>query len=275
MSSPRGNEEGQERVKRSPRTRHNYILVLPSMFTTGNLFCGFYSILHSFNHDFERASYAILLAGIFDILDGRVARITRSTSKFGVEYDSIADVVSFGIAPAILTYVWMLQPLGRLGWAGAFFFAACGALRLARFNTIAEELPKSYFLGLPIPAAANVIASVVIAHTELPWSHPEPVVLFLVFALGILMVSSIRYRSFKDFDLRHRRSFFLLVLLVGGLAFVAIKPELSLCLVFGYYAAWGPIREFLSVLKRPFERKRQGVEKLPEKLSEKLPEKLQ
>src|SRR6516162_4347448 len=139
----------------SPRNRHAYILVLPSMFTTGNLFCGFYSILHSFHHDFERASYAIILAGLFDVLDGRVARMTGSSSKFGLEYDSIADVVSFGIAPAILAYIWALEPFGRLGFAGAFFFAACGALRLARFNTIAEELPKSYFLGLPIPAAAN------------------------------------------------------------------------------------------------------------------------
>ena len=146
-----------------PKNRHQYILILPSLFTTGNLFCGFYSLLHSFNHQFDKAAYAILLAGIFDVLDGRVARITKSTSQFGLEYDSIADVVSFGVAPAILTFVWALQPFGRLGWAGAFFFAACGALRLARFNTITSELPKSYFLGLPIPAAANLVAGVVIS----------------------------------------------------------------------------------------------------------------
>ncbi|MFM8315262.1 MAG: CDP-diacylglycerol--serine O-phosphatidyltransferase, partial [Deltaproteobacteria bacterium] len=118
-----------------PKNRRAYILVVPSLFTTGNLFCGFYSIIHSFTNNFEAAAYAIFLAGIFDVLDGRVARITHSTSKFGVEYDSIADVVSFGVAPAVLAYVWALQPFGRLGWASAFFFAACGALRLARFNT--------------------------------------------------------------------------------------------------------------------------------------------
>ena len=190
------------------RDRHPYILVLPSMFTTGNLFCGFYSILRSFNHDFERAAYAIILAGVFDVLDGRVARITKSTSKFGVEYDSIADVVSFGIAPAILSYVWALSPFGNLGFAAAFFFAACGSLRLARFNTISEELPKSYFLGLPIPAAADLVAAAALFYRTIPIEQPGHLLLFMNFALGLLMVSSIRYRSFKDFDLRHRRVLF-------------------------------------------------------------------
>jgi len=237
------------------KRRHAYILILPSLFTTGNLFCGFYSILRSFNHDFERASYAIILAGIFDLLDGRVARITRSQSHFGVEYDSIADVVSFGIAPAILAYVWVLESFGRLGWAGAFFFAACGALRLARFNTISEELPKSYFLGLPIPAAANLIAAAVIAYHELNFNYPDVVMLILVFALGLLMVSNIRYRSFKDFDLRHKRSFVQLVFLVALIAVAAIKPEITICLIFAYYVCWGPIREGISLLRRRADEK--------------------
>ena len=236
--------------------RNAYILVLPSLFTTGNLFCGFYSILRSFNHDFERAAYAIILAGVFDLLDGRVARITKSTSKFGVEYDSIADVVSFGVAPAILAYVWALQGFGRLGWAGAFFFAACGALRLARFNTVSEELPKSYFLGLPIPAAANLVAAAVIAYHDLHFEYPEVIMLFLVFALGLLMVSTVRYRSFKDFDLRHRRSFYLLVILVGLVALAAVRPELALIALFGYYVAWGPIREGAGLLRRAFTQKK-------------------
>lgn len=233
-----------------PRDRHAYILVLPSMFTTGNLFCGFYSIVRSFNHDFERAAYAIIFAGIFDLLDGRVARITQSTSKFGVEYDSIADVVSFGIAPAILAYVWVLQPYGNVGWAAAFFFAACGALRLARFNTIAEELPKSYFLGLPIPAAANMVAASAILYHSFHFAYPQVVMLIAMFALGLLMVSSIRYRSFKDFDLRHRRSFFQLVVLVMVLAVAAVKPEIALSLIFGYYVLWGPTREGVALLRR-------------------------
>lgn len=233
-----------------PKNRHQYIVIIPSLFTTGNLFCGFYSILHSFNHEFDKAAYAILFAGIFDVLDGRVARITKSTSQFGLEYDSIADVVSFGVAPAILAYVWALQPYGRLGWVGAFFFCAAGALRLARFNTISEELPKSYFLGLPIPAAANMVAAVVISSHEMGVKYPDSLVLFLVFALGLLMVSSVRYRSFKDFDLRHRRSFILLVFMVIGLALIAIRPEITIVMVFGYYVAWGPIRETASWVQR-------------------------
>lgn len=240
------------------RNRTGYILILPSLFTTGNLFCGFYSILHSFAHDFERASYAILLAGIFDVLDGRVARMTKSTSKFGVEYDSIADVVSFGVAPAILAYVWMLQPYGRLGWAAAFFFAACGALRLARFNTIADELPKSFFLGLPIPAAANTVAALVIAQNNLDFLIPESGILVLIFALGLLMVSNVRYRSLKDFDVRHPRSFVLLVFLVAVLICIVVKPEVSLLLVMGSYVTWGPaqelwvgLRQLISGKKRP------------------------
>lgn len=242
-----------------PRERHAYILVLPSMFTTGNLFCGFYSIVRSFNHDFERAAYAIIFAGVFDVLDGRVARITKSTSKFGVEYDSIADVVSFGVAPAILAYVWVLQPFGNVGWAAAFFFAACGALRLARFNTISEELPKSYFLGLPIPAAANLVAAAAILYHALHFDYPHVIMLVSMFALGLLMVSSIRYRSFKDFDLRHRRSFFQLVMLVMLIAIAAVKPEITLCLIFGYYVLWGPIREGVSLLRRMLVRKRGEV----------------
>lgn len=241
------------------RDRHAYILVLPSMFTTGNLFCGFYSIVKSFNHDFERAAYAIILAGVFDLLDGRVARMTRSTSKFGVEYDSIADVVSFGVAPAILAYVWVLEGFGNVGWAAAFFFAACGALRLARFNTISEELPKSYFLGLPIPAAANLVAASAILYHDFHFDYPNVIMLIAMFALGLLMVSSIRYRSFKDFDLRHRRSFFLLVLLVMLLAIAAVKPEITLALIFGYYVLWGPIREGVSLLRRFIFRKRETV----------------
>jgi CDP-diacylglycerol--serine O-phosphatidyltransferase len=217
------------------------------MFTTGNLFCGFYSIIRTINHDFERAAYAIILAGIFDVLDGRVARITRSQSNFGMEYDSIADVVSFGLAPALLAYIAFLEPFGRLGWAGAFFFAACGALRLARFNTIVAEMPKSYFVGLPIPAAALMVASAVIGHHDLQFIFPAHVVMLtLVFALGLLMVSTVRYRSFKDFDLRHPGSFFQLVLLVLLLALMAIRPEITLITLFTYYVFWGPTRECIS-----------------------------
>ena len=232
-----------------PQKNRHYILVLPSMFTTGNLFCGFFAIINSFSHQFERASFAILLAGLFDVLDGRVARITKSQSKFGIEYDSIADVVSFGLAPAVMTYVWVLEPFGRLGWAGSFFFAACGALRLARFNTISEELPKSYFLGLPIPAAANMVAATFLAHKELQFPYIEAVRMVLMFALGSLMVSTVRFRSFKDFDLRHPRSFIYLVAVVCVFVAFAWKYEVALAVLIGLYIAWGPIREMLSKVK--------------------------
>lgn len=234
-----------------PNRNRHYILVLPSMFTTGNLFCGFYAIIHSFSHQFEKASFAIFLAGLFDVLDGRVARITQSQSKFGIEYDSIADVVSFGLAPAVMTYVWVLEPYGRLGWGAAFFFAACGALRLARFNTISDELPKSYFVGLPIPAAANMVAATFLAYQELQFPWVERVMMILMFGLGALMVSTVRFRSFKDFDVRHRRSFFYLVLVVASCAALAWKYEVALAVIIGIYIAWGPLRELMGKVRSP------------------------
>lgn len=242
------------------RNRKDYIIVLPSLFTTGNLFCGFFSIIRSFNHDFEKAAYAIILAGIFDLLDGRVARITKSQSQFGVEYDSLADVVSFGVAPAMMAYMWVLEGYGRLGWAGAFFFAACGALRLARFNAIQAVEPKSYFVGLPIPAAANMVAAASIAYHDLQLDYPDWLVICLMFALGLLMVSNVRYRSFKDFDLRHKRSFLYLVLLVGVIALATVKPEIAFCLVLGYYVTWGPLQEALIWIKHRFDGKKRLAE---------------
>lgn len=232
-----------------PKKNRHYILVLPSMFTTGNLFCGFYAIIHSFSHQFEKASLAIFLAGLFDVLDGRVARITQSQSKFGIEYDSIADVVSFGLAPAVMTYVWILEPYGRLGWGAAFFFAACGALRLARFNTISDELPKSYFVGLPIPAAANMVAATFLAYQELQIPFIDKIMVVLMFGLGTLMVSTVRFRSFKDFDLRHRRSFFYLVFVVAACAALAWKYEVALAVLIGLYIVWGPVRELIGKLR--------------------------
>ncbi|NBX93951.1 MAG: CDP-diacylglycerol--serine O-phosphatidyltransferase [Proteobacteria bacterium] len=234
----------------TPRKSRHYILVLPSIFTTGNLFCGFFAIINSFSHHFEKASFAIFFAGLFDVLDGRVARMTQTQSKFGVEYDSIADVVSFGLAPAVLTYVWVLEPYGRLGWAGSFFFAACGALRLARFNTISSELPKSYFVGLPIPAAANMVAATFLAYDELQFPYVDYVMLAAMFLLGSLMVSTVRFRSFKDFDLRHPRSFFYLVMVVLVFVAFAWKYEVAWAVLIGLYIAWGPLREGLSWLRR-------------------------
>ena len=150
------------RRKRRPRPQFSKsIYILPNLFTTASLFCGFYSIISSINGDFLAAAVAIVIAGVFDGLDGAVARATHTTSKFGVEYDSLADLVSFGVAPGVLAYLWALNPFGRLGWVAGFLYVACGALRLARFNVYVPVKDQSYFQGLPIPAAASMIATTV------------------------------------------------------------------------------------------------------------------
>lgn len=237
------------------RDRNAYVFVLPSLFTTGNLFCGFYSILQSIHGDFRFAALLILASGVFDVLDGRVARMTRSQSRFGVEYDSISDVVSFAVAPALMADLWALRPYGRVGVAISFLYVACGALRLARFNTLADDVPKSYFVGLPSPAAAIFLASLSIAHAESAFSRPDILLLVALATLGILMVSNIRYRAVKDFDLRHRRRFFALVFLVIALTFIIIRPEAGLFALLSYYVAYGPVRELIGWIRRRPERK--------------------
>src|SRR5471030_2470512 len=139
------------------------VYILPNLLTTGNMFFGFYSMIQSLSGNFTMAAYAIIWAAVFDTLDGRVARLTRSTSKFGMEYDSLSDLVSFGVAPAILLYQWALKPFDRLGWLACFLFLACGALRLARFNVQVASIEKKYFQGLPIPMAAGIVATSVMA----------------------------------------------------------------------------------------------------------------
>lgn len=217
-----------------------YIYVLPNLMTTGNLFSGFYSVILSIKGQYLWAAYAIVVASIFDTLDGRLARLTRSTSKFGAEYDSLCDLISFGMAPAILLHQWALQPFGRLGWVVCFLFLACGALRLARFNVQANIVEKNYFQGLPIPMAAGIVASSVLAFDDLGL---EPMgnfgLLLLAVLLAIVMVSNFRYRSFKDLDLKERVPFRYLLLAVGLLVVVALYPEVMLFVLFLSYASLG------------------------------------
>src|ERR1035437_6238636 len=144
------------------------IYIVPNFVTTLNLLCGFYSIILSIQRDFSRAAWAIVIASCFDLLDGRIARLAKATSSFGSEYDSMADLMSFGVAPAILMYQWCLAPLGDAGWGTGFLFVACGALRLARFNVRHDLVPKGQFQGLPIPTAAGVVATLVIFNTHSP-----------------------------------------------------------------------------------------------------------
>jgi len=220
------------------------IHLLPNIFTTGNLFLGFYSIIASVLGDYERAAVAIILGGLFDSLDGKIARWTHTTSRFGVEYDSLSDLVTFGMAPAILSFLWALKPFGRIGWLAAFLFMVAGAFRLARFNANVEVVDKKYFVGLPIPAGAGVIATSVIAyHYVFGYSESDKPFWFVVVVLGVafLMVSNIRYYSFKDIDLVKRRPFKILVFSVLGALVIAAKPEIVLFLMAVTYAFSGVV----------------------------------
>lgn len=219
-----------------------YIYVLPNLMTTGNLFCGFFAVIQAMKGQFLFAAYAIVAAAIFDQLDGRVARMTRSTSKFGAEYDSLCDLVSFGMAPAILLFQWALQPFGRLGWVVCFLYTACGALRLARFNVQQNVVEKAYFQGLPIPMAAGIVASSVLAFTDLELDPSGNYgLLAMAVLLAFVMVSTFRYRSFKDLDFRERLPFHYLILGVALLVVVALHPEVMLFVLFMTYATLGAV----------------------------------
>ena len=219
-----------------------YVYILPNLMTVGNLFCGFYSILSSFKGDFKTASVMIVVAAIFDTLDGRLARLTRATSKFGAELDSLCDLVSFGVAPAMLMYQWALSPFGRLGLMACFLFTACGALRLARFNVQVGVVEKNYFQGLPIPMAAGIVASSYLAFEDMHWPATQSIPLLCVtILLAFVMVSNFRYRSFKDLDLKQRLPFRYLILGVIVLFLVAIRHELMLFVLFFSYAVLGAV----------------------------------
>lgn len=228
--------------KKSNKSRGRGIYILPNLFTTASLFSGFFSIISSIEGDFVTAAAAIIVSGVLDGLDGAVARMTKTTSKFGVEYDSLADMVAFGAAPGVMAYLWALQPYGRMGWVAAFLYVACGALRLARFNVYVPVKSQKYFQGLPIPAAAGMLAVTVFLFNYL--GRPGPIqngaVLLLVFALAFLMVSNFRYFSLKNVDLLKSKPFNTLVSAVVLLALIAIRPQVFL-FVFGLaYVVSGP-----------------------------------
>ena len=225
------------------------IYLLPNFVTTANMFSGFFAVIAAIQHDFRLAAWAIIAAGIFDMLDGRIARLAKATSSFGVEYDSLSDLVSFGAAPAILIYLWALEPYSRLGWLAAFLYMACGALRLARFNVMSGKLSKAYFQGLPIPIAAGIVATFVIFQHELNLPTLEditPYALGMALGLGSLMVSSIPFPSFKELNWRSRASFGYLMVGVMVMILVAVRPEVTLFLILGAYVVlsliWGLVQ---------------------------------
>ncbi len=243
-------EIGDRRHRRRERRRQSRggpprgLFLLPHLVTTGGLFFGFYAIVQAFNDKPDLAALGIVLAGVCDAFDGRLARFTRSTSHFGVEYDSIADTVSFGVAPAMLAFsAGNLQVLGRTGWVMAFLFTACAALRLARFN-VAPGRYRGRFEGLPSPAAACMVASTVwfvgfLREFGLEFSVPEHLVAGGAAVLGLLMVSAIPYRSFKELDLRH--SYGTLVLMVFAIALVIQEPSVTLFTLGAVYCTSGPV----------------------------------
>jgi CDP-diacylglycerol--serine O-phosphatidyltransferase len=219
----------RRRDDRPERFRRGVYLV-PSMFTVGNLFCGYACVVYSTRGDFDTAAVLIGVAMVLDTLDGFFARLTRSTSAFGVELDSLADVVSFGLAPATLAFTWGLWPLGRLGWAAGFIYVTAAAMRLARFNIQTSPIAdKRYFAGMPSPAAAAVIASTVYLY---PWGLQDPraaaPALAMVLAPAFLMVSTIRFRSIKAIDIGWRRSPSILFLGAVALALIASHPRVAL-----------------------------------------------
>lgn len=229
-----------------------HIYVLPNLITTANMFCGFYGLIHAIKGQFVMSAYAIVGAAVFDLLDGRVARLTRTTSKFGAEYDSLCDLLSFGVAPGVLLYLWALQPFGRVGWLASFVFAACGALRLARFNVQADIVEKNFFQGLPIPMAAGIVAGAVLAFNDIGKAgYQSWWILALTFLLAFVMVSNFRYRSFKDLDLKHRLPFRYLVAGLAIFAFVAWWPEVMLFVLFLTYAILGAVFGILNLGKQP------------------------
>ncbi|MCP5321829.1 MAG: CDP-diacylglycerol--serine O-phosphatidyltransferase [Pseudomonadales bacterium] len=233
------------------RVRRRGVYLLPNLLTTGALFAGFYAIVASMNGQFGPAAIAIFVAMFFDGLDGRVARLTNTQSAFGVQYDSLSDMVSFGVAPALVAFNWALSALGKPGWAAAFLYVAGAALRLARFNTQAASSDNRFFRGLASPAAAALLASLVWTATDFGLVREKlPVVVAVIAAVltagaGVLMVSNFRYHSFKKFDFRRRVPFVIILLPVLVIGVVSLDPPRILLLMAIVYALSAPLQFLL------------------------------
>jgi CDP-diacylglycerol--serine O-phosphatidyltransferase len=237
----------RRRRKKKDKRRFRGVYLLPNLITTGSLFAGFYAIVAAMDGRFYAAAWAILISLILDGLDGRIARLTQSTSGFGIQYDSLADLVAFGVAPGIMVYLWALKDFKQFGWAAAFLFVVCGALRLARFNVQQGSLDPRYFNGLPIPAAAMMVATSVAFYYELGYIAPQGsrFVLGMMYLLSFLMVSNIKYISFKKMELFRRHPFHTLVGLVLIFVVVATAPNIMGFLLMLAYVASGPVSTFM------------------------------
>ncbi|MBF7054336.1 CDP-diacylglycerol--serine O-phosphatidyltransferase [Halomonas sp. KAO] len=241
-----------EEAEEDGRTvRRKGIYLLPNLFTTSALFAGFFAVVAGINGDFAAASVAIFIAMVLDGLDGRVARMTNTQSAFGAEYDSLSDMLSFGVAPALVSFTWILQDIGKTGWVVAFLYVACAALRLARFNVQVGSVDKKWFIGLPSPsAAALVAASVWTFHSfDAEAFGYKLLMLVIVGAAGVLMVSNIRYYSFKDVDVKGPVPFVVLLAIVLGFVVISLEPSVMLLLLFGAYVASGPLMATMRKLR--------------------------
>ena len=244
-------------TEKKPAARHRGIYLLPNLFTTGAMFAGFYAMTSAINGRFETAAISILVAMILDGLDGRVARMTNTQSEFGVQYDSLSDMVSFGVAPGLVMYLWVLNDLGKLGLFAAFVHTAGGALRLARFNTQVEVADKRYFQGLPSPAAAAILAGALWITLEMGYDVDaiKYLILVLTICTGLLMVSNFRYSSFKEIDLKGRVPFVVAIVVMLGIGFVMAQAEIMLFVLALGYAISGPVITLLMLKQRRKSRK--------------------
>jgi CDP-diacylglycerol--serine O-phosphatidyltransferase len=236
LETPQETGNRRESMKRG-------IYILPNLVTAASLFAGFYSMVATLNGNYASAAAWIFISAVCDGLDGKVARLTGTTSKFGVEFDSLADLVAFGVTPGLMMYAWSLRPFGRLGWLAAFLFVVCGALRLARFNVQVETVESKRFVGLPIPAAACMVAATVLLFTHLGWpsSYKKLAIIALIYLLAFLMVSNFRYYSFKDPALIKRQPFGFLLLAVVLLIVVAAEPVVMTFSILLLYVLSGPV----------------------------------
>lgn len=239
------------------------IFILPNLFTSASLFGGFYAIIAANEGQYEAAAVCILISAVLDGMDGRVARFTHTSTSFGTEYDSLSDVIAFGVAPGVLAFQWAMKPFGRFGWLAAFLYVICGALRLARFNVQKSTTDSGYFRGLPIPAAACLIASLVLFLEELG-GMPEDVpllIVMMIYVLSFLMVSTINYSSYKNVDVRNKKPFNALVSMILILVVIAYKPKIMIFPFMFFYVLSGPLWGIYRLSIRRRKRSDEGLVK--------------
>ncbi|MBF0506964.1 MAG: CDP-diacylglycerol--serine O-phosphatidyltransferase [Nitrospirae bacterium] len=241
--------EGLDKADKKPKKG---VYLLPNTLTLCGMFSGFFAIMSAINGNFLYAAWAIVVANVFDGLDGWIARLTNTSTRFGIELDSLSDLVAFGVAPSIMMYKWSLGPFGRLGWAAAFLFVACGALRLARFNVQTGAPGSKAFKGMPIPAAATILSSIIIFYYEFWEGMPQKNAFFpvITIVLSLLMVSTLKHHGLKEIDFREKKPFWFLVIFVLILFVLLIHPPTAIFIFAMAYLVWGIIENIYLLSRR-------------------------